>query len=404
MKTESRRDGTIQLADWWEDLLWPRVLAAAALGLRPGRIGLAFFGMILVMGIAWVGGKIDGWMGFTTGVMPSLSATPDGGPTLLFNWFVGIPVACIKGWPATTVLGVFVILPMWLVVVGAISRMTAVEFARGEFITWTEALSFSLARMRSFVGAILGPVVIIWVIALILAAAGWLLLHWPWVNVLGGALYGIAIILGIAASLIGIAYIVGHGLLVPAVACEGSDAIDAIQRAYAYTLDRPVRLIVYTTLSCLGLVFVMVVASAIVGGGIGIAYLSAGTWAGPRGQEMILSGTSAAFPIPMFSGGAPETLEGSYARGAWLIRLWTMIPVYGLLACLVSCGMSCTTVVYLAIRRICDGQDTAELWVPGMIEGVMQESLKGRAQVAAAAGMPPSAADLPPDDDAAEEP
>jgi len=39
-------------------------------------------------------------------------------------------------------------------------------------------------------------------------------------------------------------------------------------------------------------------------------------------------------------------------------------------------------VVYLAIRRVCDGQDTAEIWMPGMMEGVMTESLRGRAAAA----------------------
>lgn len=398
MKTESRRDGTVQLADWWEDLLWPKVLSSAALGLRPGRIGLAFFGMVLGLVVAGLGLRIDTWLGMNGAVRPlSAADSPNQCAMFLWHWFIGIPLALLKGWPATSILGIAVILPMWLVFVGAISRMAAIEFARGEFMTWTEALAFSLARVRSLVGAVLGPLLIIWAIALILAAAGWLLLQWPGVNVVGSALYGLAIALGIAASLIAVVYLVGHCLLIPAVSCEGADAIDAIQRAYAYTLDRPVRLISYSLLSCLGLVFVMLIVLAVVGGGIGIAYAGAGAWAGDRGRDMIFRGTVLALPFPTL--GVGDTAEGGFARGVWLIRFWTMIPVYGLLACFVSCGMACTTVVYLAIRRICDGQDTAELWVPGMIEGVMQETLKGRAQVSAAAGVPAA----PPDDLPADE-
>lgn len=401
MKTESRRDGTVQLADWWEDLLWPKVLSAAALGLRPARIGLALFGMVLGFALLALGSQFDKWIGSQGVALPGELATAGGCGTLLWHWFVHVPHVCLTRSPATAIIFVVAILPMWLVVIGAISRMTAVEFSKGDFLTWTEALSFSLARMRSLVGAVLGPLVVIWAIALTLAVGGWLLLHWPWVNLVGGILYGLAIVLGIAASLIAIAYLLGHCLLVPAVACEGSDAIDAVQRAYAYTLDRPVRLIVYSAISTLGLAFVMTVVIAVVGGGIGIAYLGTGAWAGEKGQQAILHGTNAALPFATFFDAKPEA---SFARVSWLIRLWTMIPVYAVFACFVSCGMACTTVVYLCLRRVCDGQDTAELWVPGMIEGVMEESLKGRAQVGAAMGKPAAGAGSIPEDEAADEP
>ena len=44
--------------------------------------------------------------------------------------------------------------------------------------------------------------------------------------------------------------------------------------------------------------------------------------------------------------------------------------------------MSVNTAMYLGMRRVCDGQDWSELWVPGMIAGTMAQSLAGRAKVA----------------------
>ena len=91
---------------------------------------------------------------------------------------------------------------------------------------------------------------------------------------------------------------------------------------------------------------------------------------------MLLHGTVSAVPG---LGGAFGEPEGSFRTASWMIRLWTMVPVYGLLACIVSCAVACKTIVYLSMRRICDGQDMAEIWVPGEIEGMMKSSLAGRA-------------------------
>ena len=44
--------------------------------------------------------------------------------------------------------------------------------------------------------------------------------------------------------------------------------------------------------------------------------------------------------------------------------------------------------VYLAMRRVCDGQDVAELWIPGAIEANMAAAMSGRARAAAELGTP----------------
>ena len=389
MKSETRRDGTVQLADWWEDLLWPRVLTAAALGIRPGRIGLAFFGIVMGLVIVAVGLQLDRWIGRTQMPLPSAVLAGPEGPltalTALWRWMIGYPIACVTAMPFTTILAVVLILPLELVVCGAISRLVALECAHGEFSSWTAALAFSIMRFKSLLGAIIGPLAVVWCVCLLLGGAGWLLLNWPYVNLLGSVLYLAALLLAIGSALIGIVYIVGHGLLVPAVVCDGADAIDAIQRAYAYTLDRPIRLIAYLLLAATGLAFVLLVIGLILGAGIGIAYASTGFWLDGQARDSLLHGTLSA--IPGWEG-SPESLGGTWGSAAWVIRLWTLLPVFGFLACVLSGIIACDTVVYMAIRRICDGQDTAELWTPGMIEGVMSDALKGRAAVSRTAAVP----------------
>lgn len=396
MKTETRRDGTVQLADWWEDLIWPRVMSAAALGVRPSRIGLAFFGLVAGLVVVALGALLDEWVGKTSMPTPWRALMSGDGPwTPVWRLVVEYPVECAAARPFTTALMVLVALPIELIVFGAISRLVALEFSRGEFATWTEGLAFSVARVKSLVGAVAGPLALVWFVALVLAGGGWLFLNWPYVNVVGSVLYGLALIMAMGAGLVAIAFLVGGSLLVPAVVCDGADAIDAIQRAYAYTLDRPVRLLMYYVLAALGLFFVVVVMTLILGTGVGIAYAGVGQWLGERGQDMLFYGTMSALP------GTPPMEpppEGSWGAGAWMIRLWTMLPVYLLLASVASCAIAAKTVVYLGIRRVCDGQDTGELWMPGLIEGSMSAALRGRAEVADVkpTGLPiPEASDDP---------
>ena len=83
-----------------------------------------------------------------------------------------------------------------------------------------------------------------------------------------------------------------------------------------------------------------------------------------------------------------------------MIRFWTTIPVILVLASFLSCCVSVSTALYLGMRRVCDGQDWAELWMPGMIAGTMATSLAGRATVVQDMG---SAQPTPPPAEADEE-
>jgi hypothetical protein len=102
-----------------------------------------------------------------------------------------------------------------------------------------------------------------------------------------------------------------------------------------------------------------------------------------RGSEMVWRGTLDALGMAGGPGGRGQPLKGTYASGQWLVRFWTLIPVVLVLASLASCAVAAITMVYLAMRRVCDGQDVAELWVPGMVERNMRDALDSRAKVAA---------------------
>lgn len=379
------------LADWWEELMWPRVLGAARLGLRPGRLGLAFFAVVLAWVLLGAGLWADGlvtkvhypwpweWMDLRQQM-------------LVWPWrvFVSLPKAVLMNHPVSAVVLGPVLLAAWGCLLGAVSRMTACEMSLGQTISWTDGLVFSVQRWRSVVGGVLGPLVLIWLIALALGLGGWVLMRWPILNIAGGLMYGAALLAGAAATLLILGYVLAHHLIVPAVMCEGTDAIDAVQRAYTYFFAKPVRLIAYTLVGLVGFLAVIGVCVVVASWTIGFAAYGSAAWAGQRGNPMVWKPTlEAAVSLPM-SAKAPAAegaVEGTYAVGAWLIRLWTVTLVVLVWSAVVSCWMSVSTAVYLAMRRVCDGQDIAELWMPGMVPGAMAQVLEGRSATIAAMGI-----------------
>ena len=190
---------------------------------------------------------------------------------------------------------------------------------------------------------------------------------------------------GFFATIILIGYVFGHNLFIPAIVCEGTDAIDAVQRGYTYFFAKPFRLVFYMLCGAAGLYIAVTVVSFLVLMTIGFAAQGASVWAGHDGSHMIWHGTfDAITSVPgLFRGGEfTDTPVKTWAAGASIIRFWTTIPVLLVLSAYLSCGISVCTAVYLGMRKVCDGQDWSELWVPGMIAGTMTQSLAGRAQVA----------------------
>lgn len=379
-----------RLVETWEELQWPRVLSGARHGLRPALAGLGFFAIVTVGLLITVGLRIDAWLGWGGGV-PVWPWLEDPGRTwLLLPWrlYVTIPKSLVWGLPVTTLVFGPLAIFVWVVMLGAVGRMVASEVSLGRRISWTQGLAFSLRHWVSLVGAVLGPLVALWLIALMMGAAGYLLMSWPVVNLLGAVLFGVYLLGAAAAVVTAVGYMLGRGLLVPAVVCEGADAVDAIQRVYGYVLGRPLRLAFYLALAVLGVAVVVGILGLLTYWTIGFAAQGAGVWAGGRGGGAVWTAVRDAMGFAGPAGSYGEPPAGTFAAAAWIIRLWSLIPLGLLLGTLVSCATAAMTMVYLAMRRVCDGQDVAELWIPGAIEANMAAAMSGRARAAAELGTP----------------
>jgi hypothetical protein len=132
-----------------------------------------------------------------------------------------------------------VTLAVWALFGGAITRIAAVQVARGEKIGLTEAVRFTLRRLVSYVTAPLFPLGFVLVLVIFMILFGFLHM----IPVVGdifvsGLFWWVMIFFGlaIAVALVGL---VGWPLMAATISTEGTDSWEAVSRAYSYVYQRP---------------------------------------------------------------------------------------------------------------------------------------------------------------------
>ena len=134
---------------------------------------------------------------------------------------------------------------------GAICRIAALQFARGEKPGLTEALRYGTKKFTSFFTAPLAPIGIILFIGLFIFLLG-LAGNIPRAGeLLVGLGMPLALFAGSLLAVIVIGAVAGFNLMFPAVAYDGSDCFDAISRSFSYVYARPWRMIVYTAIAAI---------------------------------------------------------------------------------------------------------------------------------------------------------
>ncbi|MDQ7014096.1 MAG: hypothetical protein Q9O74_09400 [Planctomycetota bacterium] len=365
---------------WWlhgmvEQLLWVKLLRVPALALRPQRVGLAVFLVVLIglignIGMPWRAEEVEPFLGAVLGAQLDALAMfwqgvlgLDGGAVA--SGFVGLmvdaPRLALTRYPVESVLLGLPTMAVWAVLGGALCRSVACEVSLEMTLPWTKQLAFATKRWASFLGVVLLPTVVVGAIALVLAVGGVVLFNGvPALELVGGLLFGGGLLLALLA--VGMMGLVGLAcpMLLPSVACEATDAIEALGRALAYVIARPLRLAVYLAIGGVTCAVAIAVAFALAEGAIGLAHAATGAWLAAQG----IAELTGAYPIDAQLDQAGELREiGATARGsAWLVGFWGSCLRLVVMGYAVSCFLTAGTMVYLFMRQVCDGQHYAELW------------------------------------------
>jgi hypothetical protein len=242
-------------------------------------------------------------------------------------------------------------LAVWAYVGGAITRIAAVAFARGEQISYNKSLDFARKKWASYFCGPAMPLVGVLLITLAMALFG-LLIRIPYVGLLLGGLGWPAWMLGgffIAVLVLGL--VVAWPLMWATISAEGTDAFDALGRAYGYLFARPLRYLFYAcfaaVLGCLGLIVVSALVNMI---------LQTTAWATSWGSGDLAMDN-------LLSRDGAEELAYADRWGAGLATFWTgclaMVPV----AYVYSFFWTAATIVYFLLRRDEDQTDMDEVYL-----------------------------------------
>jgi hypothetical protein len=248
--------------------------------------------------------------------------------------------------------------------------MAACDVAGYERMRVRDALDFALENWVKLLFTPLLPALIAGGVAVVLIAMG--LLMAPWLDLLGGALYGLSIVFGGLLAFLLIGYAVGFPLLIPAVACENCDPADAQQRAYAYVLNRPLHFLGYVTTALIGLALGYVIVAFFATATLNVTAVLVGV---PLDNSaMAPAGGYGVFELSPRRGGV-EHADWHNGAAATMISFWQRLVIDVVFAYVIAYLFTSSTTIYLLMRKACDGQDIDEIWRRGLTPGTLVPGL-----------------------------
>jgi len=243
---------------------------------------------------------------------------------------------------------------------GAICRIAALQFARGEKPGISEALRYSLRKFPSFLAAPMAPIAISIVLSAFILALG-VFMYIPYAGeIIVACLMVLAILIGIVITIVVIGATFGFNLMFPALAYDGLDCFDAISRAFNYVYSRPWRLGLYTSMAAvygaLCYMFVRFFAFLL----LLITRFTLGLALFGKSSDKL--GT--VWPMPEFSnlsGINLETTSGTMWVSAIIFYIFVLIILGLIVAFIYSFYFSASTIIYAILRKKVDSTPLSEI-------------------------------------------
>ncbi len=263
-------------------------------------------------------------------------------------------------------------LAIWSLAGGAICRIAAVQFARGDKLTAMQGVEF--ARTRLFGGFFLAPCIPLAFMAITVAlmALGGVMLRVPLLGDLVSLLFVLALFGGVIVAVLGLGLIAGGNLFWPVVAAEGSDAFDAFSRGLAYPFSRPWRALLYYGFSLVfaavcwlfvrwfAVVALMVTRGVVAWGTSPFGWWTRGTTESPVSKLELLWPLSGPHSLHAW----PDWSQLGYLErfSALAIGINVLLVIAATWAFLASFYFCASTVVYFLLRRDVDGADIGDVF------------------------------------------
>ncbi len=240
--------------------------------------------------------------------------------------------------------GVFLLL--WAYLGVAMARCAAVRLSRDEYVGLGESLKFA---SRHFGSALLYPVVLVLVVAVVFAAGGLLglAMQIPWLGTVFYIFLPLAFGLTLLNLIVSWTGIVGLGLVSGALAVERKGTLDAWGKSLNYIFARPIHVLLSLVVMKIVLVDVLV------------HYLME--------LKMLHAWTASALTVFHASPTFGAILTGSQDLGGidrvdgWLWKAFSAALSVGILGWILSLFMAGMTGMFLILRHDVDGIDVADI-------------------------------------------
>ncbi|MBM4084863.1 MAG: hypothetical protein FJ272_08755 [Planctomycetes bacterium] len=261
-----------------------------------------------------------------------------------------------------------ILLVIWSLFGGGITRIAAVDLAKDERIELAEATKFSAKKFWSYFWS---PIVLILGIVFFALCniLGGLVGRIPFVGELLVAIgLPLAFLSGFLIVLILVGLLVGLGLMFPTISAEGTDAFDAISRAYSYVYSKPWRFIwlnlVATAYGIACIAFVMLFTCLMTKVTLDTGHIGMGKkfdMIRTSAKETLMGAKDAATPRTTIS---ELNLKRPTERiAAYLVLLWLAIVLALGYGYAVSFCFSSDTITYFLMRKAVDGTDVTEVYM-----------------------------------------
>jgi hypothetical protein len=267
---------------------------------------------------------------------------------------------------------IFGLLAIWSLVGGAITRIAALDYAKDESIRLADALKFARKKFWSYFWSPLVPVIGVFFFALCNVVGGLLGRIPVFGEVLVALGFPFALISGFLMVFIGMIGALGLCFMFPTISVEGSDAFDAMSRAYSYVLSRPKQFLIYCSINTLYGVACLSVIAFVAWLMIRLTFVTVGMGMGQK-FSLIQSFISQKCNIAClgFCGTSPveaktatvtldlrslKFLAGMLIAYIFLVKLavWNFVTTYLL---------SAKTIIYFLLRKEIDSTDVSDVYL-----------------------------------------
>ncbi len=267
---------------------------------------------------------------------------------------------------------------LWYLIIGgmtlgvlgaALSRMAAAHLAGKKAVAPLAALDFVLERTSNHALVPLWPGVSLLVLLPITAILGWMG-RVPGLDMVAGALYGLALFFGTIAAIVLIPWMIAMPMAIAASVCEGCDGLEAAQRCGALVYRKPIHALFYAVCGVVAVCLLAFVVDLMVTTALdltaGFASLTAG-----QGALSFAGGTKLLAPelatnAPAIGGSISDSTK---AISVGLVEFWQGLLQWLAAGTVVGAIFTVATACYLALRRTCDDQPFDDLWEPGSPAG-----------------------------------